>query len=104
MRYSILNPDAEHAAKYLQPGNVSLLHFNQLIYLSKIRGKKINMALEAFLVEGKSRKEIFKLYGISPGYFSVKLNQLRHCSRMIMELFPYYVCDDAGNIKNERMH
>ncbi|EIM7318256.1 transcriptional regulator [Escherichia coli] len=82
----------EHAAKYLQPGNVSILHFKQLIYLSKIRGKKINMALEAFLVEGKSRKEIFKLYGISPGYFSLKLNQLRACSRLVMNMSSYYVC------------
>ncbi|EFB9437160.1 transcriptional regulator, partial [Escherichia coli] len=27
-----------------------------------------------------------------------------HCSRMIMDLLPYYVCDDTDNIQNERIH
>ena len=104
MRYSALNPDLVHAAKYLCSGKVMPEHFNQLMLLSKIRGKKINAALKDFLVNGKSRKEIFCIYDISPGYFSHKLNQLRHCSRVIMDLLPYYVCDDMGDIKNERMH
>ncbi|EOT8215551.1 PapB/FocB family fimbrial expression transcriptional regulator [Escherichia albertii] len=104
MRHSALNPDSVHAAKYLCPGKVMPEHFEQLMLLSKIRGKKINAALKDFLVNGKAQKEIFCIYGISPGYFSHKLNQLRHCSRMIMDLLPYYVCDDADNIQNERIH
>lgn len=104
MRRSTLNPDSVHAAKYLYPGKVVPEHFNQLVQLSKIRGKKIKTALKDFLVNGKTRKEIFNTYGISQGYFSHKLNQLRHCSRMVMDLLPYYVHDDAGNIKNERIH
>lgn len=104
MRRSALNLDSVHAAKYLFPGKVMPEHFEQLMLLSKIRGKKINAALKDFLVNGKNRKEIFFIYGISPGYFSHKLNQLRRCSRMIMNLLPYYVCDDADNIKNERIH
>ena len=104
MRYSALNPDLVHAAKYLCPGKVVPEHFNQLMLLSKIRGKKINSALKDFLVNGKPRKEIFCIYGISPGYFSHKLNQLRHCSRMIMDLLPYYVYDDIGDIKNEKIY
>lgn len=104
MRHSALNPDSVHAAKYLCPGKVRPEHFEQLMLLSKIRGKKINAALKDFLVNGKTRKEIFCIYGISPGYFSHKLNQLRHCSRMIMDLLPYYVCDDTDNIQNERIH
>ncbi|ENT6532995.1 PapB/FocB family fimbrial expression transcriptional regulator [Escherichia coli] len=103
MRYSVSNSDSVHAAKYLYPGKVMPAHFNQLMLLSKIRGKKINAALKDFLVNGKTRKEIFCIYSISPGYFSHKLNQLRHCSRMIMDLLPYYVCDDIGDIKNERI-
>lgn len=45
-------------------------HFEQLMLLSKIRERKINAALKDFLVNGKNRKEIFCIYGISPGYFS----------------------------------
>ncbi|MCZ8969245.1 PapB/FocB family fimbrial expression transcriptional regulator [Escherichia albertii] len=104
MRHSALNPDSIHAAKYLCPGKVMPEHFEQLMLLSKIRGKKINAALKDFLVNEKKLKEIFCIYGISPGYFSHKLNQLRHCSRMIMDLLPYYVRDDADNIQNERIH
>ncbi|EPB2022186.1 PapB/FocB family fimbrial expression transcriptional regulator [Escherichia coli] len=104
MRHSALNPDLVHAARYLYPGKVVLEHFNKLMEVSKIIGRKINAALKDFLVNGKARKEIFCIHGISPGYFSHKLNQLRHCSRMIMDLLPYYVCDDADNIQNERIH
>ncbi len=104
MRHSVLNPDSVHAAKYLCPGKVMPDHFSQLMQLSKIRGKKINAALKDFLVNGKFRKEIFCIYDISPGYFSHQLNQLRHCSRMIMDLIPYYACNDMDNIKNERIH
>lgn len=53
MRHSALNPDVVHAAKYLCPGKVLPEHFEQLMLLSKIRGK-----------------EIFFIYGISPGDFS----------------------------------
>ncbi|EGF7427679.1 MAG: transcriptional regulator [Escherichia coli] len=104
MRYSVLNPDSVHAAKYLCPGKVVPEHFDQLMLLSKIRGKKINSALRDFLVNGKNRKEIFCIYGISPGYFSHKLNHLRHCSRMIVDLLPYYVCDDIDDVKNEKTY
>ncbi|EIE3257558.1 transcriptional regulator [Escherichia coli] len=97
MRHSALNPDYIHAAKYLCPGKVMPEHFEQLMLLSKIRGKKINAALEDFLVNGKSRQEIFCVYDISPGYFSHKLNQLRHFSRMIMDLLPYYACDNTDD-------
>lgn len=55
MRHSALNPDSVHAAKYLCPGKVMPVHFNQLMQLSKIRGKKINAALKDFLVNGKIR-------------------------------------------------
>lgn len=90
MSYVISNPNFIHATKYLKPGDVLPEHFFSLIKLSKIRGKKIQAALEAFLVKGKSRKEIFELYNISPGYFSSKLNQLRQCSRLVLEMLPYY--------------
>ncbi|TQN75808.1 UNVERIFIED_ORG: adhesin biosynthesis transcription regulatory protein, partial [Citrobacter freundii] len=63
MRHSALNPDSVHAAKYLCPGKVMPEHFEQLMLLSKIRGKKINAALKDFLVNGKTRKEIFCIYG-----------------------------------------
>ncbi|ELO3128835.1 transcriptional regulator [Escherichia coli] len=102
MRHSALNPDLIHAVKYLCPGKVMPEHFNQLMQLSKIRGRKINAALKAFLVNEKARKEIFCMYySIGLGYFSHKLNQLRHCSRMIMDLLPYYVFDDMDDIKNK---
>ncbi|HBE6106727.1 TPA: transcriptional regulator [Escherichia coli] len=90
MRYSILNPDTIHSVKYLSPGNVSPEHFQYLMALSKTRGRKIDMALEDYLVKGKSRKEIFETYNISPGYFSLKLNQLRQCSRIVMDMMRFY--------------
>lgn len=60
-------------------------HFEQLMLLSKIRGVKINAALKDFLVNGKTRKEMFCIYDVSPRYFCHRLNQLRNCSRMIMD-------------------
>lgn len=90
MRYSILNSDSMHSVKYLVPGKVSREHFQYLMALSRIRGKKINIALEEHLVNGKSRKEIFESYDITPGYFSLKLSQVKQCSRMVWEMFHFY--------------
>lgn len=59
MRYSALNPDSVHAAKYLCPGKVMPEHIEQLMLLSKIRGKKINATLKDFLVNGKSGRKYF---------------------------------------------
>ncbi|EHG2955464.1 transcriptional regulator [Salmonella enterica subsp. diarizonae serovar 61:z52:z53] len=66
-------------------------YFYCLITLSRIRGEKIVVALEAFLVKGWARKDIFESYNISPGYFSLKLNQVRSCNRMIAEILPFYM-------------
>ncbi|EAN1669177.1 transcriptional regulator, partial [Salmonella enterica] len=51
--------DEASASKLLYPGNVSPEHFKCLIMLSRIRGEKIVVALEAFLVKGWARKDIF---------------------------------------------
>ncbi|EHG6070583.1 transcriptional regulator [Salmonella enterica subsp. diarizonae serovar 61:z52:z53] len=83
--------DVLHADKLMYPGEVSPEHFKCLINLSKIHGKKATMALESFLVKGWSRKDVFKTYIISPGYFSLKLNQLRQCNIMIAEILPFYI-------------
>ncbi|HFW2817482.1 TPA: PapB/FocB family fimbrial expression transcriptional regulator [Salmonella enterica subsp. enterica serovar Java] len=79
------------ANKLLYPGKVSPKHFRCLIMLSRIRGEKIVVALEAFLVKGWARKDIFESYKISPGYFSLKLNQVRACNRIIAEILPFYM-------------
>lgn len=91
MHYVLLNSDTLHVSECLYPGRVSPEHFQLLITLSKIRGEKVKFALEAFLVKGESRKEIFEKYNINPGYFSNKLNQLRRCSKTILDVIPYYI-------------
>ncbi|EON6570355.1 TPA: PapB/FocB family fimbrial expression transcriptional regulator [Salmonella enterica subsp. diarizonae] len=91
MKCEINMVDEASASKLLYPGNVSPEHFKCLIMLSRIRGEKIVVALEAFLVKGWARKDIFESYNISPGYFSLKLNQVRSCNRMIAEILPFYM-------------
>lgn len=83
--------DSACVNKLLYPGKVSPKHFRCLIMLSRIRGEKIVVALEAFLVKGWTRKDIFENHKISPGYFSLKLNQVRACNRMIVEILPFYM-------------
>lgn len=85
----IINSGCVHSLIY--PGDVSPEHFKYLISLSRVRGKKAINALEAFLVKGWSRKEIFVVYKISPGYFSLKLKQVRKCNLMISEILPFYI-------------
>ncbi|HHT2664593.1 TPA: PapB/FocB family fimbrial expression transcriptional regulator [Citrobacter freundii] len=75
---------------FIYPGNVSPEHFEYLIVLSGIRGKKIISALESFLVKGVPRKDLFKIYGISPGYFSLKLKQVRYYNSIIVGILPFY--------------
>ncbi|HAU2960676.1 TPA: transcriptional regulator [Salmonella enterica subsp. diarizonae] len=83
--------DVLHADKLMYPGEVLPEHFECLINLSRIHGKKVTMALESFLVKGWSRKDIFKTHNISPGYFSLKLNQVRRYNTMIAEILPFYL-------------
>ncbi|EAT6896134.1 transcriptional regulator [Salmonella enterica] len=83
--------DSTCVNKLLYPGKVSSEHFECLIMLSRVRGEKIIVALEAFLVKGRKRKDIFENYNISPGYFSLKLNQVRACNRAIAEILPFYM-------------
>lgn len=78
------------ARDLMYPGEVSPEHFQYLIRLSRIHGKKAVEALEAFLVKGWSRKDIFETYKISPGYFSLKLSQIRNCNKMVFEMLPFY--------------
>lgn len=82
--------DSDYARKLMYPGKVSPEHFQCLIGLSRIRSKKVVEALEAFLVNGWSRKDIFETYRISPGYFSLKLGQIRGYNKMVFEMLPFY--------------
>ncbi|EIY5515280.1 transcriptional regulator [Salmonella enterica] len=82
--------NSERARSLMYPGELSPEHFQCLISLSRIRGEKIIEALEAFLVKGWPRKDIFEIYKISPGYFSLKLNQIRDCNKMVFEMLPFY--------------
>lgn len=77
--------------KKMYPGQVSQDHFKIMIALSNVRGKKAIVSLEAYLVKGWLRKDIFEFYKISPGYFSQKLNQVRRCNEMIVEVLPFYM-------------
>lgn len=83
--------NVKHVDRLMYPGEVSPEHFKCLITLSRIRGKKIVMALEDFLVNGWARTDIFKIHKVSPGYFSLKLNQVRNCNKMIAEILPFYM-------------
>ncbi|EAB2297819.1 transcriptional regulator [Salmonella enterica] len=82
--------DSDYDRKLMYPGTVSPEHFQFLISLSRMRSKKAVDALEAFLVKGLSRKDIFETYKISPGYFSLKLSQIRCCNKMVFEMLSFY--------------
>ena len=82
--------DMNHADRYLRPGKVNVEHFNLLVVLSKISSPRIIASLEDFLVQGKKRNEVCQEHNVSVSYFSIKLNQLRQCSRTVFELIPYY--------------
>lgn len=75
---------------FLKQGNVAHEHFMLLIDISSINSQKVIQALEAFLVRGRDRKEVCELYGVSQGYFSIKLRQLQDISRIVVDMYPYY--------------
>lgn len=75
---------------FLKPGAVAQEHFMLLIDISSINSPKVIQALEAFLVTGKSRKEVCELFGVSQGYFSIKLKQLQDISKIVVVMYPYY--------------
>ncbi|EIE0340254.1 transcriptional regulator [Salmonella enterica] len=83
--------DTDYVDELIYPGKVSPEHFKCLVTLSRIRGKKTVVALEDFLVNGRTRKVIFEIYKISPGYFSLKLKQIRYYNRLIAEILPFYM-------------
>lgn len=76
---------------HLNSGEVSEEHFNLLMNISSIRGKKITSALQAFFVEGKNRREVCTKYDLDPGNFSRKIEEIQTLSQNIMALYPYYL-------------
>ncbi|STB68614.1 Major pilu subunit operon regulatory protein papB [Citrobacter freundii] len=103
MHYSTSDPNIAHSLRYLRPGEVSPEHFMCLMILSKTHGKKIQPALEAFLVKGITRKEIFDSYNVSAGYFSLKLGQIRQCSRVILKALPFYINAGIEGCQNDKI-
>lgn len=75
---------------FLKQGSVAQEHFILLVDISSINSQKVIQALEAFLVRGIDRKEACDLYGVSQGYFSIKLKQLQDISKIVVDMYPYY--------------
>lgn len=76
---------------YLNRGEVSEEHFNLLMNISGIRGKKITCALREFFVDGKSRRDAYTKYDIDPGNLSRKIDELQLLSKNVMALYPHYL-------------
>lgn len=49
------------------------------------------MALEDYLVHGKSRKAACHFHGVSTSYMSVSLQKLQVLSQVVADLSPWYV-------------
>lgn len=75
---------------HLSAGNVDEAHFRLLIGLTSINSEKVILALRAFLVHGRTRREVCDEFGVNQGYFSLKLRQMQHTSQSIVALLPYY--------------
>lgn len=90
-----------HALNYsqLNAGEVDDVHFQLLIVLSGIHSPSVIQALRIFLVTGVTRKFACARFGVSQGYFSLKLRQLYQTSQVVELLLPYYNNEEVRFIK-----
>lgn len=78
------------------PGDMPEFQFWLLIEISPIHSEKMIFALKEFLVQGYSRKDICKKYGISSGYFSSALGRFQRVIFTVIQLMPYYIKKNEG--------
>lgn len=84
MRRSAPTTDSIHATKYLCPGKVMLEYFEQLMLLSKIRGKKIDSA-----VYNKHKAEFDKLVSGASLYNGVRSDVGNYIQRAVDALYRF---------------
>ncbi|HEN3635327.1 TPA: hypothetical protein U5E30_004016 [Yersinia enterocolitica] len=75
---------------HLMKGMVHKEHFRFLVEVSNIRSAKIIYALEGYLVNGKSIKEVCEEHGITSSYFNTALRRMQEISYCIAFMVPYY--------------
>ncbi|MBJ9325130.1 hypothetical protein I5501_23310 [Citrobacter freundii] len=76
---------------HLNAGEISEQHFQLLMDISSIRGKKISRALKEYFVKGKSRTEACRSCNTDPGNFSRKVEEIQMLSNKIINIYPYYI-------------
>lgn len=81
---------SSHNHGQLQPGKVSVEHFNQIIAISSIRSERTIIALKRYLVHGERRGVISVETGVSQSTISVKIRQIQSLSCMILNIQKYY--------------
>ncbi len=71
-------------------GVVHEKHFRLLIEVSNIRSIKVIFALEDYLVNGRSVKDVCADYGVTSSYFSTVLRRMQKVSLCVYCMMPYY--------------
>lgn len=81
------------------PENICKVHFDLLLSLTSIHSEKLKKALEAYLVDGMSKKRACDIWGVNPSYFSLKIRLLQDVSRTVISMYPFY--QDLFSVKCE---
>jgi hypothetical protein len=65
-------------------------HFRLLVEVSNIRSAKVIFALEGYLVNGISIKNVCENYGVTSSYFNTALRRMQEISHCIALMIPFY--------------
>lgn len=74
----------------LVAGKVDNQHFELLVDLVGVKSERMESALRAVLVHGKSRKLACEEYCVSQSYLSIKIGQFQRISALISNAYVYY--------------
>lgn len=75
---------------HLIKGMVHKEHFRLLVEVSNIRSAKVIYALEGYLVNGISIKNVCEIYGVTSSYFNTALRRMQEISHCIAFMIPFY--------------
>ena len=75
---------------HLIRGMIHKEHFRLLVEVSNIRSAKIIYALEGYLVNGMTIKNVCDKYGVTTSYFNTALRRMQEISYCIACMVQYY--------------
>lgn len=75
---------------HLIKGKVHKEHFKLLVEVSNIRSAKVIYALEGYLVNGITIKNVCEIYGVTSSYFNMALRRMQEISHCIACMVRYY--------------